>query len=300
MNHCIRTRTASTPGHPGHSSRFSGLIVGLAFLACAPQAGAQCNPDQTPPPGLPIGPGDQVLCYGDSVTKGFDSRPMHYAKIMERLLRDAYCALETVTFDGRGSNSGHWKAYRRRLARILENNDYSAVTIQDAGKAKRRKDDRFRGYIEATLLGAAAAKPGVELLATTTAGLDVPRAGKKWTRSYAKSENFSAHNGDVVLAVDTVGVPLADWAAEACGAYEARPDLAWTVDGVHLDTWGELLYALANLEAWGVPREDLDPTRLAEVWPDLDAETSTAAADIVYSTPEHCQTLAPPPASEVP
>lgn len=266
----------------------AALTLGVAMSATPVIAGGACDPTLHPTPDFQLYNGDRILCFGDSVSQGASTEPGHYAVLLQALLRGTYCAMSEVEVQAKGSNSGHWRNYRSRLNRVLKNNDVDVVLIQDAGKAQKRNDGRFVGLIEDAVERARSVRPFARFIAATTPPLDVPRAGRKWARSYPKADNFQAHNDDVWTAADALGISVADWASAACSAFNARPDLAWTDDGVHPDIWGHLLLAVATARDLGVPRNHLGLAALTSVYPALTEPTISDVADLVYASDPSC------------
>lgn len=277
--------------------RLAALLVAAATFALAPNsASAQCDPSLVPPDTLRLGANDQILFFGDSISRRFGKpkiRPAHYARTFQRILTDTYCDCADIVVSSTGRIGHNYRTYQRRIKRRLSRKnapEYDWVIVQDAGRAVR--NDFLAPGVAGTIAGAREALPNANVVLATTPPLDRPRASRGALRRYTDAEDFGPFNDTVEQIAATMGAEVMPWSVDACSCYSRDPgfdatkpdfNFRWTFDGIHPLPHGELVMALSALKHFGVPREHLNLTNLWKVDDAFNLTTVETIADWVYS-----------------
>lgn len=284
---------------PRHTLACAAVVAAaVGLLVSGAPAQAACDPAATPPPGFLLQPGDKILFYGDSMSRGHSSRrraDQHFANLLQFILAETYCDFSDFTVRALGGNGHSYRNYARAFDRKLRRigSDWDWVLFQDTGKALRA--DIYESSLQDTLDKAATTLPDATVLVATSAPLDVPRAKRGWVKHFGRAEDWIPYNATLETVAASNSIDVVPWAEDFCSFYSYDPGFDpgdtdpvsdITVDGLHPTPGGEVALAVSLLKYFGTPKEDLNLIQLVSFNPLIARPVWEPPLDRIYDGPD--------------
>ena len=195
--------------------------------------------------------GEKVLFLGDSITQ-FGNNPYGYVRLVESALKTAGCRIEVIPAGVSGNKSTQMLSRFRRL--IAQKPDWLLVNcgVNDVAHSTKRVElPEYQKNMRDIFDMAQNAGIKVMVLTPTVIGEDLGNKNNQKLAGYIKFLREEAAARKLVLA-DTA--KAFETALKSCTRKEK---LKLTVDGLHMNGYGNQLMAATVLQAFGMDKEKL-------------------------------------------
>lgn len=195
--------------------------------------------------------GEKVLFLGDSITQ-FGNNPYGYVRLVESALKTAGCTIEVIPAGVSGNKSTQMLSRFRRL--IAQKPDWLLINcgVNDVAHSTKRVElPEYQKNMRDIFDMAQNAGIKVMVLTPTVIGEDLGNKNNQKLAGYIKFLREEAAARKLVLA-DTA--KAFETALKSCTRKEK---LKLTVDGLHMNGYGNQLMAATVLQAFGMDKEKL-------------------------------------------